>query len=127
MKQLTVYALAIVLITGTTAALAGNRGHGKQHGGYKKHWGHHNSHNRGYYGGYFKPGHYYPGYFGAALVGAALTASFHHTHNGAHCYDRHHDNYRSSRGYSEVPGCYRIERFPDGSERQVELPMSQCR
>lgn len=122
MKQLTVYALAIVLITGTTAALAGGRGQGKHHGSYNKYWGHSNTHHRGYGGGY-----YYPGYFGAALVGAALTASLYHIHNGARCYDRHADNYRSSRSYSEVTGCYRIERFADGSERRVELPMSQCR
>jgi hypothetical protein len=127
MKQLTVYALAIVLIVGTTAALAGDRGKGNHHRGYKKQWAHSNYHHRGYYGGHFKSGHYYAGYFGAALVGAALTANLYHTHNGAHCYDRHPDNYRSSRSYSEVPGCYRIERFADGSERRVELPMSQCR
>ena len=127
MKQFTVYALAIVLIVGTTAALAGERRHGNHHGGYKKQWGHSNYHHRGYYRGHFNSGHYYAGYFGAALVGAALTANLYHTHNGAHCYDRHPDNYRSSRNYSEVPGCYRIERFSDGSERRVELPMSQCR
>ena len=127
MKQLTVYAFAIVLVTGTTAALAGSRGHGKHHGSYNKHWGHHNSHHRGYGGGYFRGGYNYPGYFGAALVGAALTAKLYHTHNGARCYDRHPENYRSSRSYSEVSGCYRTERFADGSERRVELPLSQCR
>ena len=93
---------------------------------------------RGYYGpyrgprisrGYYRP-NYYPSYLGAALIGSALSYSLYHTHNGAYCYDNHgNDNYQPSSGgrsYSEVVGCHRIEQLPDGSERRVELPMSQC-
>ena len=111
--------------------------HYKQHKRYKhgKHYGHHGHYGyyrpyRGhrYYGGYYHPDYAYPSYLGAALIGSALTYSLFHTHNGTYCYDNHgNNNYRQSNGrYSEVVGCHRIEQLPDGSERRIEVPMSQC-
>ena len=148
MKQLAIFAIALLLFNVNTDALAGGKSHGRKHGNqhyqqkghnyghYKRHNRHHNKHYeyyrpyRGhrYYGGYYRPSYSYPSYLGAALIGSALTYSLFHTHNGAYCYDNHgNDNYRQSSGrYSEVVGCHRIERLPDGTERRVEVPMSQC-
>ncbi|MBT4523271.1 MAG: hypothetical protein HOC23_24985 [Halieaceae bacterium] len=139
MKTLTVYTLALLLVTGTTAALAGSRHHGGHHykprhhysGGYSvyygssyrphyvpQHWrrGHSRHYARGYYG---------PSYLGAALVGSALTASLVHSHGGVSCRDNHASG-PSSGSYREVVGCYRIEQLADGGELRVDLPMSQC-
>jgi hypothetical protein len=142
MKQLTVYGLAFLLVAGTTAALAGGRGHGGYSGDHHyRHGGHHYNHYRPYrhyghnggnygrhYSGYYRPNYYYPSYLGAALIGSAFSYSLSHSHNGATCYDSHaSDRYQQrSSGYSEVTGCHRIERLPDGSERRVEVPISQC-
>jgi hypothetical protein len=77
----------------------------------------------------------FPALVGAAIVGSVINHSLYHTHGGAVCYDNHSgsrnsgssDSYdRRSSGYSEVSGCHRIERMPDGSERRVEVPLSQC-
>lgn len=135
MKQLTVYGLAFLFVITTSTALAGGRGHsGRQHyrhGGY--HFDNHRQHPRhayrsGYRGGYYRPGYHYPPYLGAALLGSALASSLYHNHNGSRCYDNHSaDRYQQQAGrYSEVVGCHRIERLADGSERRVEMPMSQC-
>ncbi len=138
MKRLTVYGLAFLLVAGTTAALAGGRGHGGYSGGHhNRHGGHHYNHYRpsrhyghhgGHYSGYYRPNYYYPSYLGAALIGSAFSYSLYPSHNGAACYDSHSsDRYQQrSSGYSEVTGCHRIERLPDGSERRVEVPISQC-
>ena len=150
MKLLTAYGLAFLLFTGGTAALAGGKGHGGHHGGKNynsgKHYsgghsyrGYRNKHrvrhynhyrpyrNNFYYGSYYRPNYFYPSYLGAALVGSALTSSLYHTHNGERCNDRHADSdYRQSSGNREVVGCHRIEVLADGSERRVEVPMSQC-
>ena len=40
--------------------------------------------------------------------------------------DRRWDR-RHSQSRDEVTGCYRIEVLPDGTERRVELPLSDCR
>ena len=147
MKRLAVFGILIVLFTASTAALADNRGHGKkydnQHYQHKSHknghkYGHKNRHykrgryaykyyrpyrGRRYYGGYYRPHYYFPDYVGAALIGSALTYSLYHTHNGAYCYDNHGDNNYQQRSYSEVVGCHRMERLPDGSERRLEVPL----
>lgn len=145
MKKLTAYGLTFLLFTGTSAALAGrgdrgdhDRGHGRGHddnrGQHYKHKKHHYNH---YYRGhrkhfynrrYYSPGYYYPSYLGAALLGSALTSSLYHSHNGERCYEKHADDqYRqSSSSNRAVVGCHRIEILADGSERRVELPMSQC-
>ena len=137
MKKLTVYGLALLLVTGTTTALAGGRDHRSYSSGHHyKHRSHnnhfykshsHRKHHR-YSHGYYRPRHFAHSYLGAALVGSALTHSLYHTHNGARCYDNHsNDRYRQrTEEYSEVVGCHRIERLADGSERRVELPMEQC-
>jgi len=138
MKQFTIYSFAFLLVTGTTAALAGDRHHSahpsvKHHfGGYNDHYYKrhpHHSYYRGHYGRHRYSNHYYPSYLGAALIASSLTHSLYHTHNGAACYQNHSgDRYQQRTGsYSEVVGCHRIERLPDGSERRVEVPISQCR
>jgi hypothetical protein len=150
MKPLTLYGLAFLLIVGTTTALAGGRGHGGHNGGHNgghqgghhyKYQGHHYKHYKpyrsyGYYGGHYRPDYYYPSYLGAALIGSALTSSLYHSHNGARCYEDHSGglyqprnqlrNQQRDSGSREVIGCHRIEILADGTERRVEMPMSQC-
>jgi len=132
MKRLKVYGLVLVLATGSGMALAdrdrghGNHrdghGHGHKHHGYKH--GHHQGHwyPRPYYRNvYYYPRHdhhsdyYYP--LGAALIGAAVTYSLYHGHDAS---------YSERVGSTEVVGCHRIERYPDGSERRVEVPLGEC-
>lgn len=133
MKQPTVYAMAFLLVVATSAALAGGRHHGG-HSGRQQH-GHGGQHfdqyrhppRHGYRGGYYRPS-YYPSYFGAALLGSAFAYSLYHTHNGASCYEAHSTaryQQRTSRN-SEVIGCHKVEQLADGSERRVDVPMSQC-
>ena len=150
MKQLTIFVIALSLFTVNAGALAGGKGHGNKHGnqhyqqkGYKhgndNYRKHHYKHYRPYrgprvYRGYYRPNYYYPSYLGAALIGSALSYSLFHTHNGAYCYDNHgNDSYQPSSGsgsgsgsYTEVVGCHRMERLPDGTERRVEVPISEC-
>jgi hypothetical protein len=131
MRHITVYGLALLLITTTTAALAGGRGHGGYHGGNNyRHGGHHYRPHRPYrhYSNHYRQAYYYPSYLGAALIGSAFSYSLSHNHNGTSCYENHsNDRYRqSSGGYNEVVGCHRIERLPDGTERRIEVPVSQC-
>lgn len=139
MKKLTAYGLAFLLFTGTSAALAG-RGDRDDHGRHndnRRHYnngGHHYNHyyrghrNNFYYRRYPSRGYYYPSYLGAALIGSALTTSLYHSHNGQSCYENHADDQyrRNSSSNREVVGCHRIEILADGSERRVEIPMSQC-
>ncbi|WP_206046815.1 hypothetical protein [Mangrovimicrobium sediminis] len=142
MQRLTAIALALVLASASGTALADRGKHDKhgKHGGDRHAYSHHHSKHHGgpkykVYVGYAPRHHhhyghryYRPSYYplGAALVGAAVSYSVYHTHNGVRCYDDH--SYRSSTpvSSSQVVGCYRIERFPDGSERRVDLPMSEC-
>lgn len=156
MKKLTCYGIALSLLIATTGSIAENRGHGKnkgkhqyqqksQHYGhrddrhygrhYDRHYGYRDGHRYGHYRPYRQPRYYYgghhhddyPSYLGAALLGSAITYSLLHTHNGAHCNDNHGgDYYRQSNSSTEIVGCHRIERLPDGSEVRVEVPMSQC-
>ncbi len=155
MKKLIVTVIAATLLGATTGALADGRhkhGHHKHHGWkYHDDRKYYKGYNRGYKKGYkhgyrsshghyrYKPynyryrkyynGHYYPNYLGAALIGSALTYSLYHTHNGNQCYEDHGgDTYRSSSsgGSSEVVGCHRIETLPNGEQRRVEVPISQC-
>jgi hypothetical protein len=134
MKHFSLYALTLVLVAGTSAALAGGRDHrGHREGHHYSHRGPHhyarpNFHRR-YYDNRYRAGFYYPSYIGAALLGSAFGASLYHNHNGAPCYDNHSsDQYQQrSSGYSEVVGCHRIEQLEDGTQRRVEIPMSQCR
>jgi hypothetical protein len=138
-KKLAFYGFAFSLLIAATGALADDRGHGKHHGkrhyprdhhydhGYGHHYGHYIPYRQHrYYSGYYRP-NYYPSYVGAALLGSAITYILFHTHDGEHCSDNHgYDGYPQSSRSSEVVGCHRIELFPDGSERRVEVPMSQC-
>ncbi len=94
---------------------------------YQHHYRHRHYYN-GYRGGYWhyrRPGYYYP-WVGAAITGTILGHSLYHLHGDNVCYDDHDrrgDRYRSS---TEVVGCHRIEQLPDGSERRVDVPLSQC-
>jgi len=132
------YALALVLIAATTAAFADDRHRDRHHD--RPHWNHYKKHNgipfrphyryryRGpwSYRGY-RPGYYYPPYAGA-LIGSAISFSLFHTHEGAYCYEDHgrrDQRYRDS-GRREIVGCHRIERLPDGRERRIEVPLSEC-
>lgn len=82
---------------------------------------------RGGYWRYRRHGHYYP-YVGAAIVGSIIGHSAYHLHGDNVCYDDHGRDRRGDRhgGYSEVVGCHRIERLPDGRERRVDVPLSEC-
>ena len=140
MNKLAFYGSAFSLLIAATGSLADNRGHGKNHGKHHYPQNHHYEHNYGHWRGqhyeHYTPyryyrGHYhhdyYPSYVGAALLGSAITYILFHTHDGEYCSDNHgYDSYRQSSRSIEVVGCHRIERFPDGSERRVEVPMSQC-
>jgi len=130
MKRLTVYGLVLVLATGSGMALADrDRGHGNHRGGHgHKHHGYKHGHHQGhwyprpyYRNVYYYPRHdhhsdyYYP--LGAALIGAAVTYSLYHGRDAG---------YSERAGSTEVVGCHRIERYPDGSERRVEVPLGEC-
>jgi len=65
--------------------------------------------------------YYYP-YRGVSLSGAVVGHSAYHLHDNNVCYDDH----GGRSGYSEVVGCHRIERLPDGGERRVDVPLSEC-
>lgn len=137
MKQLTIFVITLLLFTANAGAMANSKSHGAKHvnhhypqKGYK--YGHYKKHNYRYYRPYRGPrvyrSYYRPPYLGAALIGSALRYSLFHTHNGANCYDNHgNDSYQPSSGsYSEVVGCHRMERLPDGTEFRVEVPISEC-
>ena len=137
-RQLTAWLTAVILVIGSTTAMADRKGH-RDHKHYKSHhYDKRYSHQR------WQPPrhrvthihkHYrsdYPGYLGAALLGSAITYALFHQHNGADCHDSH--GYRHSRDYRDrysnrydVVGCHRIERFADGSERRVTVALAQCR
>ena len=109
-------------------------------------WKHHHRHYRGhdYYRPYrpwrhhrhhrwhYRPYDYYPSLFGAGVVGAVIGHHLYHTHDGNVCYEDHgddrgrHGKHRDA-GYSEVVGCHRIEELPNGNQRRVEVPISECR
>lgn len=137
-RQLTAWVTAIILVIGSTAAMADRKSH-RDHKHYKSHhYDKRHSHQR-----WQPPGHRvtqihrhyrhdYSGYLGAALLGSAITYTLFHQHNGADCHDSH--GYRDSRDYRDrysnrydVVGCHRIERFADGRERRVRVPLAQCR
>lgn len=100
------------------------------------------AYNRGYWRGgrYYAPRYYYNGwgpspyrgwgqaYLGGALLGSALTYSVVHNHSDCNDHSHNHslDSYRDGPRY-EITGCYRIEQLPDGRERRIELPLSECR
>jgi len=123
-KQLTAWFTTVILVLGSAAALADRKGHGDY-----RHWqppGHRvlqvHKHSR----------NEYSGHLGAVLLGSAISYSLFHHHNGAVCHDSH--GYRDTRGYrnrygsrNRIVGCQRIERYADGSERRVRVPLSQCR
>jgi hypothetical protein len=103
--------------------------------GYRSNYGHYGRKSYNYrHHGYYNRSYYYPSYLGAALFGSALTYSLYHTHNGNQCYENHGNNGSNgnygggsySGSNTEVVGCHRIEQLPDGSERRVEVPLSQC-
>lgn len=123
MKRLTMSGLALVVAVGSGTALA-DRDHGGWHGGHGHH--HHRHYVRHWYPRpyyrtvYYYPRHHHGDYYaplGAALIGAAVTYSIFHSHDGG---------YAGSSGSSDVVGCHRIERYPDGSERRVEVPLAEC-
>ena len=139
MKQLAIFALSLLLITGASQSLARGKHHGggwdSHHGQYYSPRRHHRyyykpHYRRNYYQGYrhYRPYRqdYYGSYLGAALLGSALTSGLHHNHNGNSCYQDHSNGRNTSLENREVIGCHRIERLPDGTERRVEVPMSQC-
>ena len=95
-------------------------GHGYKHGHHRTHW-----YPRPYYRTvYYYPSHHHHNHhsnyyepLGAALIGAAITYSIFHSHDSG---------YSGSSGGSDVVGCHRIERYPNGSERRVEVPIAEC-
>ena len=63
-----------------------------------------------------------PGVIGGAIIGSAITGSLLDDGGCRHC-GRDRDPLPSR----EITGCYRLERTPDGYERRIELPASECR
>ncbi|MFV0277556.1 MAG: hypothetical protein ACK5HY_10280 [Parahaliea sp.] len=136
MKRLTAITMAVLLASGSTAALAdrNHRGdsHGRQHYSHSHHGNHHQkrhhdfrrdrhysshySHSR-HYSPYHRRNHFDP--LGAALIGTAIGLSINHNHHST-------VRYYNDRN-QVISGCYRIERYADGSERRVDLPPSECR
>ncbi len=138
MKQLISIALALLLTTGGGLALADkgrHDGHGGNRGGGH---GHDYKHGHGY--GHWKKGYRYPApiyyyprvnynryaYYplGTALVASAVNYSLYHNHGGVSCYEQHAVTYPSPA--PEVVGCHRIERYPDGTQQRVDVPLSEC-
>lgn len=91
-------------------------GHSARHPVYHHYWPHYRT--RIYYG--HDP--YLP--LGAALVGTAIGYSL--SQSGPDCSASCGTTSYLQRAPTNVSGCYRIERYPDGSERRVDLPPSQC-
>ncbi len=152
MKRFSAILMSLVLASGSTLALADRGGQGNDHRGWNKGHGYKDSHHGGkhwsgkYSGshhGYYRPEvrhhyvHHYPRYYrgtrvyysnydpylplGAALVGGAIGYSLGHSQ---------HNSVTTTTTYTQAPstvsGCYRIERYQDGSERRVELPPYEC-
>ncbi len=150
MKRLSAILMSLVLAGSSSLALAErgdhrdnhrgwNKGHGyndRHHDGrhWKKHSGKHwDKHHRAYYyprekhyvhhhyrsRGYYSYDPYLP--LGAALVGGAIGYSLGQAND---------NSVTTTTTYIQnaprVSGCYRIERYPDGSERRVELPPYEC-
>jgi len=137
MQRLISLGLALLLAIESGATQAG-RGHGdRHHGGHGHGHKHKHGHHRDHW--YPRPHHtrvyYYPRHdydhdyyypLGAALIGAAISYSLYHAHDGVRCYESHGTSYSAPSVRTEVVGCHRIERYPDGSERRVEVPTSEC-
>lgn len=107
MKTLTVYAIAALLVMGTSAALAGDKHnkhdkhhryghnwhHNYKHHDYKHHdYRHHDYKHRSHHDGHHQD--YYSNYLDVAFLGSALTHSWYHTHRGVACYQRHNNDWR---------------------------------
>jgi hypothetical protein len=143
MKRLTATLMALVLAGGSGLASADRDRHdGGRHGGDydhdgRHHWGHPGRH----YGPplkryvYYYPRHYhttrvyyndYDPYLplGAALVGTAIGYTL--GQSGSGCNGNCTTTTVTQVPAATVSGCYRIERYADGSERRVEVPLSQC-
>lgn len=154
MKALTSLSLALVLAFGAASASAGGKHkHHKKHQNdwyvsvhhnhysghkYRKHHANHYRYDyryrhrphdyyghRGGYWRYRRHGYYYP-YVGAAIAGSIIGHSAYHLHGSNVCYDNHDRRGDRYRGSTEVVGCHRIEQLPDGTERRVDVPLSQC-
>jgi hypothetical protein len=63
-----------------------------------------------------------PGVIGGAIIGSAITGSLLDDNDCRDCV-----RYRDPQPTREITGCYRLERTPDGYERRIELPASDCR
>lgn len=109
------------------------RHHGKHHGRHHRkhhgHWGKHHKHaykHHGYHSNKHHYGYHYDPYLplGAALVGSALGYTF--SQSGQNCYGNCSTTTYGQTTSSNISGCYRIERYPDGGEYRVELPTHQC-
>lgn len=73
---------------------------------------------------------YYPlgwrsGFATGAVLGSTINVTRFHDY-GDHRYCEHTTSRRRSFEGDEISGCFRVERLPDGSERRVELPRSEC-
>jgi hypothetical protein len=108
MKKLSVCALAILLVVGTTSALASGSDHRRSsndtHNTHRSHYSygnHYKTHYRHGYKSHHRSSFYSHSYLGAALIGSALR-------------------------YGEVVGRHRIERLPNGRHRRVDVARSQC-
>ncbi|MCR9104909.1 MAG: hypothetical protein NXI15_06450 [Gammaproteobacteria bacterium] len=71
---------------------------------------------------------YYAPALGAVITGSIISHRLYHRHRGVVCYERHNLYPGSHRhaGHTEIAGCHRIERLPNGTQRRVEVPLSQC-
>jgi len=140
MNRLSLCGLAVLLIIASRSALAGHGSdfyveayvsHHNVH--YRSpHYRHDNRHaNRAHQHTrqqryYYPRSYYFPNHYGLVAVGPTLSFSLYHRHRGKVCYDRHSGRDYRGAYHSEVVGCHRIERFPDGSHRRVDVPVAQC-
>lgn len=146
MKRQLAVLLALILASGSGLATADRDRHeGGRHGGHHgKHHGKHHWKHPGYRSGghwysdrshwhyhprpYYRPRVYYsydpylP--LGAALVGTAIGYTL--SQAGSDCNGGCTTTTVTRSVNSNVSSCFRIERYADGSERRVELPISQC-
>jgi hypothetical protein len=137
MQPLTFLVLALLLAAGGTTALAdgdGDRsgdGRAYRHGFDRERWLPVPRY-RGAFpgaGDFQRPGYNRYDYdpLDAALIGGAILYG-RYPDPVPDNIPRYNPNYSPpTANGAEVVGCYRIERFPDGTERRVELPVAVCR
>ncbi|MEM1144385.1 MAG: hypothetical protein AAGI88_17530 [Pseudomonadota bacterium] len=81
--------------------------------------------NRWYYHPRYRYDYYPFGWRSGFATGAIIGSSIHRDRFYDDRDRRDRDRITQDRG--EISGCFKVERLPDGSERRIELPLSDCR